>query len=120
MSRDTYLQNRYNITEEQYNELLRRQDGKCYCCGQSDDSLKEIKKRLVVDHSHVSGYVRALLCPFCNSIFGKIAENPNNNLGPEQYVLNLLKYIIQHKMEYEASIIKEGKERYKDKAIGLP
>ena len=119
MSRDNYLSNRYNITEEQYNDMLSRQDGKCYCCGQSDDSLKQIKKRLVVDHSHVSGYVRSLLCPFCNSIFGKIAENPHNNLGPEEYILNLLKYIIKHNMQSEFSVIKEGKERYKDKAIGL-
>jgi len=49
----------YGLTEEQYAEILARQGGRCAMC-------EEIQK-LVIDHDHISGKVRGLLCISCNT-----------------------------------------------------
>jgi hypothetical protein len=61
VSRDAYLTRKYNITEAEYEKILKHQDGVCYICGQ-----KPTKRRLAVDHDHVTGVVRGLLCFRCN------------------------------------------------------
>ncbi len=59
----------YGITREQWDELYRLGDSRCWIC------LKPIgkpsylcKKDYVTDHDHVTGKVRGLLCYSCNSI----------------------------------------------------
>lgn len=52
---------RYGLSWGDYQNLLAAQDGKCKICG-----LAPIKRRLVVDHCHVTGRVRGLLCHLCN------------------------------------------------------
>lgn len=55
----------YGITGEEYEQLLRAQDGKCYICEKPPRA-----KRLAVDHDHTKGNtreaVRGLLCRRCN------------------------------------------------------
>lgn len=51
----------YGLTPEQYDELLRRQGGRCAICRGRPKS-----KRLAVDHDHKTGAVRGLLCSRCN------------------------------------------------------
>ena len=51
----------YGITEQDYKEMLLRQNGVCAICGG-----KQKKNRLAVDHSHKTGKVRGLLCFRCN------------------------------------------------------
>lgn len=53
------LKHRYNLTVEQYDAMLEKQDGKCAVCGRSGT--------LYVDHDHDTGVVRGLLCPRCNT-----------------------------------------------------
>ena len=60
------LRREYGITLEQYNQMLAAQGGGCAICG----SEPHEKKRLVVDHCHSSGRVRALLCGPCNTQLG--------------------------------------------------
>ncbi|MGH7974898.1 MAG: endonuclease domain-containing protein [bacterium] len=48
----------YGITLIQYNDMVRRQNGKCLIC----DGFK----KLVIDHNHVTGKVRGLICRACN------------------------------------------------------
>lgn len=60
-TKDRYLQATYNITLDQYNQLLEAQGGGCAICGRSASG----KRYLVVDHEHnggPSGKVRGLLC----------------------------------------------------------
>lgn len=60
-NRNTYLKRKYGITEEQYNELLLEQAGKCAIC------LKKPRTRaLAVDHDHKTNEIRGLLCSRCN------------------------------------------------------
>jgi hypothetical protein len=47
----------YDITREEYEQLLAFQGGRCYVCRQLPQS-----KRLAVDHDHRTGAVRGLLC----------------------------------------------------------
>lgn len=55
---------RYNLTAEQYNQMIKDQDNKCKICfkGPSKD------KPLVIDHNHVTSKVRGLLCYGCNRL----------------------------------------------------
>lgn len=68
-SRSYNLQNRFGITVEDYNKMLESQEGKCKICGGSD------KKRLAVDHNHLTGKVRGLLCSACNKALGGFQDS---------------------------------------------
>lgn len=51
----------YGITAEEYDELYRRQGGRCAICRNASRSI-----RFAVDHNHQTGEVRGLLCKRCN------------------------------------------------------
>lgn len=51
----------------QYNELFRKQKGCCVICGKHQT---EFKRALAVDHNHVTGRIRGLLCNSCNRGLG--------------------------------------------------
>lgn len=52
----------YGITAEEYWEIYRLQDGRCYICRRGTGA----RKRLSVDHCHETGMVRGLLDTGCN------------------------------------------------------
>ncbi|MFE0470450.1 endonuclease domain-containing protein [Streptomyces sp. NPDC058947] len=56
----------YGLTEEEYDLMLAAQDGGCAMCGGACPSGRQ----LAVDHCHVSGRVRGLLCVRCNQALG--------------------------------------------------
>lgn len=57
----------YGISKEAYDLMLTNQAGRCaICCKDA---------RLVIDHNHVSGKVRSLLCYRCNLLVGVIEKN---------------------------------------------
>jgi hypothetical protein len=58
----------YGFTIEQYDELLAAQGGVCALCGR--DKPWGRGKYFHVDHDHVTGHVRGLLCNRCNSNLG--------------------------------------------------
>jgi hypothetical protein len=62
----------YGISHDNWNEMFAEQDGCCAICGKHQS---EQKKRLEVDHCHVTGHVRALLCTNCNTALGKFYDN---------------------------------------------
>lgn len=55
---------RYGLTVEEYDALLEKQCGVCAIC----EALPPVGRlrRLSVDHDHVTGEVRGLLCQRCN------------------------------------------------------
>lgn len=56
-SHASMVQRVYDLTPDEYEALLAWQGGRCYICNQLPRS-----KRLAVDHDHVTGAVRGLLC----------------------------------------------------------
>jgi hypothetical protein len=70
-AKPSHLWHVYRLTEEQYNELWHKQDGKCAICL----SLCTSGKALHVDHSHTTGKVRGLLCKRCNMTLGLLNDD---------------------------------------------
>ena len=62
----------YGITEDDYNKMYITQNGKCAICGIHQNNLK---RRLSVDHDHINGRVRGLLCHHCNTILGMAKDD---------------------------------------------
>lgn len=70
------LLTRYGITPEDYQRLLDTQGGVCAICLCGPGERKfHTSKRLHVDHCHVTGRVRGLLCGPCNTAIGSMLDN---------------------------------------------
>jgi hypothetical protein len=67
------LKTKYNLSVEQYNALLVKQNHKCAIC--SIDEKEAPKGKLVVDHCHATNKVRELLCHNCNVSIGLLKES---------------------------------------------
>lgn len=80
------LQRNYGMTMEQYQEKVRRQDGRCAICGITPDH------RLHVDHDHRTGAVRDLLCRACNYALGNAQDSI-------RVVRAMLEYLEQHEAQ---------------------
>ena len=60
------------LTNDQYDELSAQQgDKRAICSGVNKDG-----RRLFVDHDHVTGKIRGLLCHNCNSVLGFAGDSP--------------------------------------------
>ena len=64
--RATWLKYKYGITLATYDMLLALQDGLCAICKKSGAGRNNTTY-LYVDHDHVTGIIRGLLCHPCNS-----------------------------------------------------
>ena len=78
---------RHHLTEEEYVQLLKRFNGKCWAC-------KEQEQNLGIDHDHTccpgshscGRCVRGLLCVQCNTALGLLKDS-------EDRINSLLRYI---------------------------
>jgi NMD protein affecting ribosome stability and mRNA decay len=66
---------KYNITAERFNKMLEEQDYKCACCGIELDSTGRQHNKPHVDHNHLTGEVREILCGNCNLAAGKVKDS---------------------------------------------
>jgi len=60
----------YSVTKEQYQLLLRTQNGVCAIC-----RCVPGKRHLHIDHCHESGKIRGLLCGNCNRGIGYLRDD---------------------------------------------
>ena len=77
--RNLHLKRAFNLDEEEYDALIEAQGGICACCGNKEtllDPRSNRPRKLAIDHCHVTGRVRALLCAACNTAFGLLNEDP--------------------------------------------
>lgn len=65
--RNNRLKRIYGLSEQDYIEMLKLQGGVCAICSGPPTSHH---KKYVVDHDHVTGNIRGLLCHKCNSTLG--------------------------------------------------
>lgn len=66
---------KYNITSERFDEMLKEQDYKCACCGIELDITGKQHNKPHVDHNHLTGEVREILCGNCNLAAGKVKDS---------------------------------------------
>jgi Recombination endonuclease VII len=72
VTRKWRLSTKYNITVEEYNNMYDKQDGKCAICEEPHERWRPgagTKGKMLflnIDHCHISGINRGLLCFHCN------------------------------------------------------
>ena len=91
--RRRWLQAKYNLTPEQFEDLLEEHGGACAICG------RVMGKDLHIDHDHKWNVVRGLLCGSCNRGIGLLKENP-------QHLETAAKYLTRHKLAQYEQLIK--------------
>ena len=82
--RELVYKRKYGITLVEYDLMFAAQNGACAIC------LNTIDKPLDVDHDHVSGKVRSLLCNPCNAGLGHFSDD-------ESKVIAAFEYLCKHK-----------------------
>lgn len=70
-----WLDVRYNLTEQQYRDKMDSQFGCCAICGTSLADKVYSRDQVHVDHNHVTGEVRGLLCGMCNKGIGCLQDS---------------------------------------------
>lgn len=75
----------FGLTPQQLNQMKVDQQGLCAICFQPEP----LKRSLAIDHDHVTGKVRGLLCTRCNTALGMIQEDV-------EILINMTAYIDQH------------------------
>ena len=74
----------YGLTLELYNEMFTRQKGVCAICQQPETRNKTT--RLSVDHDHLTGRIRGLLCHKCNVVLGLVDDNKETLIALINYL----------------------------------
>lgn len=78
--RNSMYKGNYGITLDQYEEMVKIQEGKCLLCD------KVPKGRLCIDHCHKNGRIRGLLCRSCNGALGVLGETLESIKKVERYL----------------------------------
>lgn len=81
---DYRLQSKYGITLADFNRILAEQGGGCGICGAVESRSKG--PRLHVDHDHVTGKVRGLLCAACNHGIGQLGDDSERVKSAVRYL----------------------------------
>jgi hypothetical protein len=76
------LWSKYGLSLNEYYTLLHAQKEKCKIC--------DNKTKLLVDHCHVTGSVRGLICHACNTGIGMLKDNV-------EIVAEALRYLLKSK-----------------------
>lgn len=70
------LKRKFNITAEEYRQMLDAQNGVCAICEKPETSTYAgTIRNLAVDHDHATGKIRGLLCAHCNHTLGKMGDS---------------------------------------------
>ena len=77
IARKSSLKCKYNLTVEEYDEMIKALDGLCQICRnpETEKDRTGVIKWLAVDHCHTTGKVRGLLCAQCNQGLGNYRDN---------------------------------------------
>lgn len=86
------LQLNFGISYSEYEQMWETQHGKCLICGEYKDKDGYANHRLHVDHCHITGKVRGLLCHMCNRALGLFKDD-------WQIMSNALDYLERNSFE---------------------
>lgn len=82
------LKTLYNITTFDYETMFQEQKGLCKICNTIESKTVDgIRYRLAVDHCHITGKVRGLLCTKCNRGLGFFLDSPIVLTNAIQYLI---------------------------------
>lgn len=75
---------------EEHNQMVLNQDNKCKICKKKETSEHKNgkTKRLSIDHNHISGKIRGLLCGKCNTALGLFKDSIRNLQSAIHYLLS--------------------------------
>ena len=91
VERSYNLTHKYDLTLAAYDDLVAQQGGVCAVCLKPEtakDNKNGVVRRLSVDHDHVSGKVRGLLCAKCNAGLGHFDDQPTLLESAAHYLRN--------------------------------
>lgn len=69
-----HIRRKYNLTLENLDRMIEKQDNKCLICNKNFSILEGWNKRCV-DHDHKTGKIRGILCRKCNISLHYIEDN---------------------------------------------
>ena len=75
----------YGLNLEDYNTMLVEQGDCCAICKSDNPGVKN--RGWHVDHDHITGDVRGLLCHKCNHLLGNARDNPEILTAAIQYLI---------------------------------
>jgi hypothetical protein len=102
----------YGMTIEAWDAMREAQGYACAVCGLPEAELvyNGNRGRLTVDHNHVTGDIRGLLCSRCNAALGNLREEP-------AIMHALIRYIEQYPGPYGAeSSVRMTRAKHKARA----
>jgi hypothetical protein len=77
----------YKLLDGDYEQMLAEQNGLCAICQKPE--TKKVNGRVVelsVDHNHITGEIRKLLCQKCNLMIGYSMEDPGTLEAAAKYL----------------------------------
>lgn len=81
---------KYGITQQDYETLWARSDGKCEICGTELQNIlsteEDLRYKSAIDHNHETGAVRGLLCGACNCAIGYMQDSPERLVAAAHYL----------------------------------
>jgi hypothetical protein len=79
-ARTDYHVRQYGISAAEYDALLKKQNGACAIC------RRRSKGKLCVDHCHLTGMIRGLLCRRCNLGLGMLKDDQASLIAAVAYL----------------------------------
>lgn len=74
--KNSHLIKAFGITIAEYDKMVKKQKNLCAICLKPECGKSQYgTKKLAVDHCHVTGRVRGLLCEKCNRAIGQLHED---------------------------------------------
>ena len=87
-NRGKHYKSRYGITMDDFVRMYEAQNGLCAICKQPETRKSRTGKpmSLCIDHDHVTGKVRDLLCIQCNHVVGFVERRKISAIEVENYI----------------------------------
>lgn len=102
--REHRLKKLYGVSPAVYNAMKEELGSRCMICGHPEG---DSTRALHIDHSHVTGKTRGLLCLRCNQVLGRVKDNWWLLDRLSDYLKGQLKRL-EDGVELDSSIRKEG------------
>jgi hypothetical protein len=81
------VERKFGVSYREYQKILEAQGG---CCGNPNCKTKKPgapgRKRFYIDHCHVTGKIRGLLCHSCNLALGHVQDDVKKLKGLIEYL----------------------------------